>query len=307
VANVDYDNLTADLAVTPTVTTVKRYSARALGGTISGSGTMEPKLSKFDISSKIENINLAEYFKYKVPALTDVLAGRITADVNIAGQGKKWEEIAKSLTGEGNAVVIEGSLLNVNIANEIFSSINNIPLVPANLTERMRARNPKLFAGDKTIFENLGSKFTISNGRINAPDLKLATSDFALNGDGWFSFGKEMSVNSTLALSKKLASDLVAEVPAAKYLLSPDGRLEVPLSFSGALMKPAIKVDTAAMTAKFQQGMVQQGQQQIQQKAREGVKGLLDNLGKKKEPPKPPASTPPDTTRKSAPPDTTRP
>jgi hypothetical protein len=161
-------------------------------------------------------------------------------------------------------------------------------------------RNPKLFAQDKTIFENLGSRFTISNGRINAPELKLATDDFALNGDGWFSFTKEMNVSSTLTISKKLAGDLVAEVPAAKYLLSSDGRLEVPLSLTGALLKPAVRVDTAALTAKFQQGMVQQGQQQLEDKAREGVKGLLNNLGKKKAPP------PPDTTRTPTPPDTTR-
>ena len=55
------------------------------------------------------------------------------------------------------------------------------------------------------------------------------------------------------------------------------------------------------MTAKFQKGMLKQGQQQAEDKVKTGVKGLLDNLGKKKEPPKPapkqPAPAPPDTTR----------
>jgi hypothetical protein len=105
-------------------------------------------------------------------------------------------------------------------------------MVPPNLTERMKARNPKLFAGNKTVFENLSSKFQIANGRITAPDLKLATSDFALDGNGWFSLTKEMSVNSTLAFSG-IASDLVAEVPAASTC-SPDGRLEVPYALRRA-------------------------------------------------------------------------
>ncbi|HEX6791324.1 MAG TPA: AsmA family protein [Candidatus Krumholzibacteria bacterium] len=297
VANIDYDNLTADLTVTPTVTTIKSYSAKALGGTLSGSGTMEPKISKFNISSKIENVNLAEYFKYKAPALTDVLAGRLTADLKIGGQGKQWEEIAKSLTGDGDALVIEGSLLNMNIANQIFAGIQNIPMVPQNLTARMQARNPKLFASNKTVFENLSSKFKIANGKITVPDLKLATSDFALNGDGWFSLTKEMNVSSVLAFSKGVSNDLVAEVPAAKYLLTPDGRLEVPLTLSGALMKPTVGVDTQAMTMKFQQGMVSQGQKQVEEKAKSGLKGLLDNLGKKKQPaPKDTTATPADTT-----------
>jgi hypothetical protein len=117
VANVDYSNLSADLTVTPTVTTIKRYSARALGGTISGSGTMEPKISKFDISSKIENVNLAEYFKYR--ARRDRRArGPDHADMNIAG-GAEVGGDCKSLTG-GATLVIEDRC-NMNIANQIFS------------------------------------------------------------------------------------------------------------------------------------------------------------------------------------------
>ena len=305
VANLEYADFAADVKATPTTTTIERYSAKAMGGTLSGSGTMEPKISKFNVSTKIENVNLAEYFKYKAPALSDVLVGRLSGDINIAGQGKEWEAIAKTLSGDGNALVLEGALLNVNIAEEIFSSIKGIPMVPANLTEKMRARNPKLFAQDKTLFENLSSKFQISNGRINTSGLKLGTGDFSLAGDGWISLGKEMNLNSTLTLSKKLASDLVAEVPAAKMLLNSEGRIDVPLNLTGALMKPAVRVDTQAMTAMVQKGMLTQGQKQVEDKVKGGVKGLLDNLGKKKEPAKPPAPTPPDTT-KPAPPDTTR-
>jgi uncharacterized protein involved in outer membrane biogenesis len=290
VSNIDYADFTADVRVTPTVTTIDRYSAKSMGGTLSGSGTMEPKLSKFDITTKVENVNLAEYFKYKAPALTDVLVGRLNADVQVAGQGAEWDAIQKTLTGKGGALVLEGSLLNINIANQIFSSIQGMPLVPPDLTQRMRARNPSLFSENKTVFQNLSSKFTIANGRIQVPDLKLATSDFGLSGDGWFSLAREMNLNSTLTLSKKVASDLVAEVPAAKYILSPDGRIEVPLTLSGSLLKPAVKVDAAGMTAKFQKAMMSQGQQQLQNEVKTGVKGLLDNLNKKKEAPKPAVS-----------------
>jgi uncharacterized protein involved in outer membrane biogenesis len=292
VANIDYTGLRADLIVTPAVTTITRYSAKALGGTISGSGTMEPKISKFDVTTKVEKVNLAEYFRYRAPALSDVLVGRLDADLQIAGQGKGWEDIARTLSGQGGALVIEGALLNVNIASQIVSSIQGMPMVPADLTAKMKARNPKLFSENKTAFQNLSSKFTIEDGKIMAPDLTLATSDFTLDGDGWFSFAKEMNVTSTLTLSKKLAGDLVAEVPAAKYLLTPEGKIEVPLSLSGALMKPAIRVDSAAMAAKFQKAMLSQGQQQIQNKVQGSVKGLLDNLGGKKSP------APPDTTKK---------
>jgi len=93
-----------------------------------------------------------------------------------------------------------------------------------------------------------------------------------------------LSLNTTLTLSEKLTKDIVAEVPVAKYLISSSGRLEVPLTLSGALLKPVVAVDSQAMAAKLQKGMVGGGQQQLQQ----GLKGLLDGVGKKKPPEKKP-------------------
>jgi uncharacterized protein involved in outer membrane biogenesis len=287
-ANIDYTDLTADVRATPDKVFIDRYAAKALGGALSGLGTFEPKLAKFDLSAKVEKVNLAEYFRYKAPALVDVLVGRIDADLTIGGQGKNWEEMQKTLAGSGGAVVLEGALLNMNLADRLFSSIQGIPMVPADLTQRMRAKNPKLLAENRTAFQNLSGKVTIADGRLRTPDLKLSTSDFTIAGDGWFSFAKEMNVSSTLTLSEKLSRDLVAEVPAAKFLLSPNGRLEVPLTLTGAIAKPTVGVDAAAMTARIQQSMLQGGQQQLEQGLKDQVKGLLDGLGKKKPPAKKP-------------------
>ena len=77
-------------------------------------------------------------------------------------------------------------------------------------------------------------------------------------------------------------------------------------------MKPAVGVDSNAIQARLQQGLVQQGKQDLNKKATETVKGLLDGLNKKKEPPKtPPAEQPktPPTTPPATPPppaDTTK-
>jgi hypothetical protein len=173
-------------------------------------------------------------------------------------------------------------------------------MVPPDIASRMQARNPKLFSGNKTFFQNLSSKFQIANGRIITPDLNLATADFALKGDGWFSLAKTMNLNSMLTLSQKMTNDLVAEVPAAKYIVASDGRIQVPLTLDGSVMKPTVKVNTAAMTALLQKGMLQQGQQQLQKDVQSGVKGLLKNLEKKNPPPKP-TTAPPDTTKKQPP------
>ncbi|HXV14079.1 MAG TPA: AsmA-like C-terminal region-containing protein, partial [Candidatus Krumholzibacteria bacterium] len=291
-ANIDYTNAEAVVHATPEKSIIDRFSANAMGGTLSGSGIFEPKTAKFDLSTKVEKVNLAEYFRFKSPLLADVLVGRISADFDIAGEGKTWEVLQKTLTGSGGAVVVEGAFLNVNLAQQLFTSVQSMPMVPAGFADRIKNKNPKLFSANQTAFENLAGKVTIADGRINTNDLHLKSSDFSLVGGGWFSFGKEMDVNTTLTLSQKLTNDLVAEVPMAKYLLNSGGRFELPIKLSGAVAKPSVGVDANAIQAKLQQGLVQQGKDELNKKATDTVKGLLDGLTKKKAP------APPDTTKK---------
>ncbi len=291
-ANIDYTNLEAVVRATPEKANIERFSANAMGGTVKGSGTFEPKIAKFDLATKVEKVNLAEYFRYKSPLLADVLVGRIDADLNIGGQGKTWEELQKTLTGDGGALVIEGAFLNVNLAQQLFTTVQSMPMVPAGFADRIKNKNPKLFTENKTSFENLAGKIKISDGKINTNDLHLKSSDFSLTGGGWFSFAKQMDVNTTLTLSQKLTNDLVAEVPMAKYLLNSSGRFELPIKLSGAVAKPSVGVDANAIQAKLQQGLVQQGKAELNKKATDTVKGLLDGLTKKKSP------APPDTTKK---------
>lgn len=291
VSNIDYTNFTADVRATPETVFIDRFSAQSMGGTVSGKGTFEPKPSKFNLTTKVEQVNLAEYFHYKAPALADVLVGRIDADFTLSGAGKTWEELQKTLVGSGGALVIEGALLNMNVMQQIVTMMQGIPMVPAGFADQMKAKNPKAFSENKTAFQNLKGKVNIADGKIQAPELKLVTPDFVIDGAGWFSFGKEMDVNSTLTLSEKMTRDIVAQVPAAKYILSPAGRIEVPLSLSGALAKPRIGVDTATLTARAQQAFLKEGQQKLDQQLKSGVKDLIGGMGKKKEPPKAPADT----------------
>jgi uncharacterized protein involved in outer membrane biogenesis len=288
VSNIDYTDLSATLRVTPATTVIDQFTAKAMGGTVSGKGTLEPKASKFALTTKVEKVNLADYFRSKSPTLADVLVGRIDADLTLTGAGKTWEDLQHTLVGEGAALVLDGAFLNVNVMKQITAAIQNLPMVPPGFTSALSAKNPKLFSENKTAFQKLNGKVTIANGKVQAPGLKLVTPDFTLDGTGWFSFGKEMDINSTLTLSEKMTNDIVAQVPMAKYLLSPQGRLEAPFALKGAIMKPIVSVDAAALTARAQQSLMQNA---AKEGMREGVQDLLKGLDKKKPAPKAPADT----------------
>ena len=50
---------------------------------------------------------------------------------SLAGAGATWEEIATTLKGDGGALVVRDALLNVNLANELVASLQQLPMVGA--------------------------------------------------------------------------------------------------------------------------------------------------------------------------------
>ena len=288
VANLDYTDLSAAIKSDGDDIVIERYSAKTLDGTVSGNGRVSPTAvpPAFDIHTEVKNVDLAKYFQFKFPAMANVIEGRISLAATISGAGQEWEQIATSLAGNGDAAVVKGALLNVNLANELVASLQQLPLVPAGLTERLQARNPKLFSGNQTVFENLDGDFTIDAGKIRSDDLFLEAADFSIKGDGWLGLDRTMNLRTTFVFSQKLSKDIVGELPIAKYLQNSEGRIVLPLVLSGDVVKPKIAPDTDAISSALQRGAVDEGKNklgdELKDRLGDGVKDLLGGFGKKK-------------------------
>lgn len=297
VANLDYTDLAASIHSEGEVIVIESFSAKTLDGTVKGNGRVNPTAvpPTFDIHTEVSQVDVAKYFQYKFPAMANVLEGRIDLTLNLAGAGREWPAIATSLSGGGGAMVVRGALLNVNLANELVSSLQSIPLVPSGLGERLRSKHPNLFSGNTTAFQNLDGKFTIDGGKIHSSDLFLKAADFSVKGEGWLSFDRTLDIRTSFIFSKSLTADIVRELPIARYLQNADGRLVLPLVLSGDVVKPRIVPDADAISASLQRGAVEEGkgklQDQLKDRLGEGVKDLLGGLKKKKG-----SSAPPDTT-----------
>jgi len=292
-ANLDYTDMAAAIHSDGDAIVIDRYSAKLLDGTVEGDGRVEPLAvpPRFDITTHVKQVNLARYFDQTFPALGKFIEGRIDLDLNVAGAGKTWEEIAKTLSGKGDAIVVRGALVNFNVANELLGGLASaVPLVPAGFMENLRSRHPKVFASSNTAFEDLKGNLAFDNGRMNANGLVLKAADFSISGDGWFAFDRTMDLNSTIKFSPRVSADIVGQLPVAKYLLDDQGRFTLPMILSGDVTAPQFNFDTAMLRAKFQQSAVDEGRDKLKGQLKEGVKDLLGGFGKKKE-------TPPDTSK----------
>jgi hypothetical protein len=270
VSNVDYSNLAASVRADEGNVAIESFSAKALDGTVSGNGVfrLDKDAPAFELETRLDQIDLTKYFQYKFPSLTDVIEGRVDGTVALDGAGSTWEQISKTLSGDGNALVVKGALLNVNLARELVAGVQKIPMVPADFEQRMRAKNPKLFEGNETLFENLRGQVKIDNGRVQTEQVSLHNADFDVSGSGWFSFDKQMNVGTKFLLSQRLTKDIVAEVPAARYLADANGRIEIPVTISGNAMRPGVSLDTESVSKRLQESLVDEGKDKLKDKLR---------------------------------------
>lgn len=297
IANLDYTDLTAKMRSDGADIVIESFSAKSLDGTVAGYGRVQPTVvpPRFDIHTEVKKVDLAKYFQYKFPTMANVIEGRIDLSVNLAGAGKTWEEVSSTLEGDGGAVVIRGALLNVNLANELIAGIRSLPLVPANLDERLRAKHPHLFGGNSTAFENLDGEFRITGGKIATDDLFLKAADFYVKGDGWLGFDRTLNLKTSFVFSEAVSRDIVRELPIAKYLQNAEGRIVLPLVLRGDVVKPSIVPDSDAIGAAFQRGAVDEGRgrlrDEIKDRLGDGVKDLFGGRKKKTAEEKPDTSS----------------
>jgi uncharacterized protein involved in outer membrane biogenesis len=278
-ADMDYRDMKASIGSTQDRIEIRDFSAKTMGGTVQGNGAFLPKETppRFEVTTRIRSVNLAEYFTYKVKTLPRFIEGTIDLDLNLAGAGKGWEEIRPTLTGDGGGVVVKGALLDVNIANELLYGLTQLPLVDPSGVDRFRARHPKLFSGNKTAFKDLKGQVRIEGGRIHSKGLVLDTPEFAVYGDGWVSMDRQMDIKTNIVVSPQTVQALSRDVSVVQYLTNDKGQLEIPISLSGSFTKIRYAPDMNALSRKIRDA----GVNKLREEAEGRVTDFLKGLGKK--------------------------
>ena len=75
--------------------------------------------------------------------------------MKISGSGKEWNEIKPSLRGQGQAEVLQGALLDFNIADNVLSSVTGIPGLTSLINPQVRKKYPETFEAKDTQFKEL--------------------------------------------------------------------------------------------------------------------------------------------------------
>ncbi|MGH7827994.1 MAG: AsmA family protein [Candidatus Binatia bacterium] len=255
IANADYTNLQSTSSFSGGVATIESLSVGAFGGSLAAKGRydMRDATPRFAATTSIKAMDLTQVLSSLQTGPRNI-RGRINLDLDMTGTGKEWEVIEKTLKGQVKLDVADGALLDVNIAESVFSGVL-INLIPAEI----KSKYPEIFSSKDTEFKELAGSATIKGGRAYTDDLVVSAAEFEARGKGWYAFDRSIDMQGPILFSSRLSQDIVNRVKEMRGLANDQGRIVIPYTWSGKLPGAKPRPDLGYIARAMQKGALQQG------------------------------------------------
>jgi AsmA protein len=264
--NVAYKNLDTVLSLADQVANIRSLKVNALNGAVQlqGEYAFKDAAPRFSMASKVQGVDVKQLYTALDAKAAHDIRGRLNGDVKLSGSGKNWEEIKPALRGQGDAEVLQGALLNFNIAEGALGGITGIPGLTNVFNPALRKKYPETFTAKDTEFKELKATFDLAGGRINVKNLRMAAAEFIVQGNGWADFNRRVDFRSRVNFSQRLSADMSQSTREIKYLLNNQGELEIPIALTGKMPNVKPKPDTKYLAQMAQRGFARKGIEELQ-------------------------------------------
>lgn len=265
---ISYNDLATAISLENKVAAFKNLNVKALNGSLQADGQydMSGATPRFNVSSKTSGLDLRELSRALQASGGKQFQGRLNSNLKVSGRGKSWEEMKPTLTGQGDAEVLQGALLDFNIAQAVLSGVTGMPGLTDLIKPEIKNKYPEIFTAKNTEFKQLKTQFTLGEGKANIKDLIMNAADFGVHGNGWVDFNQRIDMQALLTLSSRLSADVSHSVREAKYLFNDKGLLEIPFSLKGTLPGVRPKPDMSHLGKQLQRGFFQKGIEELQKR-----------------------------------------
>jgi uncharacterized protein involved in outer membrane biogenesis len=263
--NMDYKSLDANLSYSKNSALVRNLRANLLNGSVQLNGEYQSDESpRFSTASEIKAIDLVQLYKYFTQEQPD-MRGSLNGNLKLSGQGNHWQQIKPSLRGAGQTEVLNGTLLNFNIADAVLSGATGIPGLTNLINPAVRKKYPETFEAKDTVFKELQTQIDIGESRVNLKNLRIAAAQFRVEGDGWVDFERRVNFRGIVRFSPGLSGDIAGAVREIRLLFNKNNELEIPFTLSGQMPNVRPRPDASFLTKSLQRGLFQRGAEELQE------------------------------------------
>jgi uncharacterized protein involved in outer membrane biogenesis len=265
VYSMDYKNLDANLSYSKNNTILRSFRANLLNGSVQLKGEYGfDESPRFAMASEIKGIDFVQLYQYFTADQPD-MRGSLNGNLKLSGRGDQWQEIKTSLRGDGQTEVLNGTLLNFNIADAVLSGATGIPGLTNLINPAVRKKYPETFEAKDTVFKDLQTQLDIGGSRLNLKNLRIAAAQFKVEGDGWVDFERRVDFRGVVRFSPALSGDIAGAVREIRLLFNKNNELEIPFTLSGQMPNVRPKPDASYLAKSLQRGLFQRGAEELQQ------------------------------------------
>ena len=265
---IGYKSLDATLSLANKIANVRNLRVNALSGALQAEAeyAFDNPVPRFSLVSKVQGVDIKELYGVLSPKAAHDVRGRLNADMKISGSGQGWEEIKPALRGQGEAEVLQGALLNFNIAENVLSGITGIPGLTNMINPKLRSKYPATFEAKDTEFKEMKALLDLADSRINVKNLRIAAADYSTQGNGWVDFDRKVDFHSVLTFSQPMSADIGQSAREVKYLFNNQNQLEIPFAVTGRLPNVKAKPDANYLGKMVQRGLLGKGTEELQKR-----------------------------------------
>ncbi len=191
--------------------------------TINGNASMRGT-PQFSATTQMNGIDVYAALQALDPKVPHRLRGSLSGNVKLAGAGKNWNAISPTLNGSGSLALRDGKVAGLNIVAIAINKIAAAPGVSQIINATFMSDHQGMLADPDTELKDARMTFVLANERITTHDLTVRSSDYGINGDGWFDLDHNISMSLDIQLTFGLSVTLPIYVrgQAPVVLVVPD-------------------------------------------------------------------------------------
>ncbi len=226
--------------------TAKGTAIEVFGGTLAGKARVDLAQPRphFRVGGAARGVSLAPLLAARRSRLAAHVAGRLDADVSLAGAGVRRRAVRRSLRGTARIDVRDGVLAGVNLVDEVLGAATGVERAGRLVPARLRRKRPALFGAADTRFQELRATARIRNGRAVTDDLVLRTDAYTVTGRGHSDLDGNVDLTARFVAGPALTADVLASVKDARWVTNDRQLVEVPFRVTGRF--PALRPEPDA-------------------------------------------------------------
>ncbi len=229
------ENLVVDADTSDNKITISPLKANLYGGESTNeiSYDIAGDTPKMQMKTSLTSINLAPFLQ--AMQITDRFEGLGNVNAQINSFGLTSEEVISNMQGEVRVNLDDGAIAGANIQNSLVDA--------AQLYKSLKGKDlvSSTEVGDKTEFSNFSALVSVKNGVLISENIDLQAPGIRVKGRG------NVDLNSEIVDLKMVVAVVDSlEGQGGKSFNELKGE-ELPLTITGTLSSPSIRIDTAAL------------------------------------------------------------